>query len=324
MPPRLTGPALVGDHGDGLVQPVGPPIQRLELLARPGEAQGEVAAQLGGVEYVQRAAEVESEIVGDIDQRRDRPQADRLQAVLQPGRARPVAHPAHDPPDEQWARLGLVGGEVQRDRGADSPGRNHGREISRYQTAQARGREVARDAAHPEAVAAVGRELDLDHRPFETQRLDRRHANLGVGGQLDDAVVLLAQLELTHRAEHADAGHAPDHRLLQHLAGDRDDRAFGREHRLHAGARVGGAANHLEDTVPGLDGAQAQPVGIGMLAGLSHIGDAEGAEIRTGVGHALDLEAEHGQPVADRLQRGVGRQMLLEPGQRELHRDSPP
>ena len=77
------------------------------------------------------------------------------------------------------------------------------------QPAQARGREVARDAAHPEAVAAVGRELDLDHRPLEAQRLDRRRADLGVGGQLDDAVMLLAQLELAHRAEHADAGHAP-------------------------------------------------------------------------------------------------------------------
>jgi len=43
---------------------------------------------------VQRAAEVDGEEVGDIDQRIDRPQADRGQAVLQPVRAGTVAQVA--------------------------------------------------------------------------------------------------------------------------------------------------------------------------------------------------------------------------------------
>ena len=39
--------ARVGDHGHAVVQPVGPAVQRLQLLAEPGEAQHEVALELG-------------------------------------------------------------------------------------------------------------------------------------------------------------------------------------------------------------------------------------------------------------------------------------
>ena len=83
-------PGRVGDHGHAVVEAVGPAVQRLQLLAEPGEAQDEVALELGGVEHVQRPAEIEGQVVGDVDQGRDRPQADRLQpvAAARPGSAR--------------------------------------------------------------------------------------------------------------------------------------------------------------------------------------------------------------------------------------------
>ena len=198
------------------------------------------------------------------------------------------------------------------------------REVAAAQPAQAGGGEIARDAGDAEAVAAVGGELDLDHRPLEAQHPGRGQADLGLRRQLDDAAMVVAELQLARRAQHADAGHAADHRLLQHLARGRDHRAFGREDRLDAGAGVGRAADDLEHAVPRLDGAQAQPIGVRVLLGLADIADAERGQLGARIGHALDLEAQHGEPLAERVERRVGLEMLLEPWQGELHRDSPP
>ncbi len=80
-------PVGVGDHGDRVVERVGAPVERAERLARAREPHGEVAGDGAGVEHVQRAREVERHVVGDVDKRRDRPQPDGAQPVLQPLRA---------------------------------------------------------------------------------------------------------------------------------------------------------------------------------------------------------------------------------------------
>ena len=72
----------------------------------------------------------------------------------------------------------------------------------------------------------------------------------------------------------------------------------GREDALHAGAGVGRAADDLEHAVLGIDRADPQPVGVRVLARLAHVGDAEGGQRGARVVDALDLEAEHGEPVA--------------------------
>ncbi len=59
-------------------------VERQHFLAVPGAAHHEVAGHLRGVEHMQRPAAVESDIVGDVDQRADRAQADGDQALLQP------------------------------------------------------------------------------------------------------------------------------------------------------------------------------------------------------------------------------------------------
>ena len=60
-----------------------------------------------------------------------------------------------------------------------------------------------------------------------------------------------------------------------------------------------------------------------MLASLTDIGDREWRKRGTRIGDALDLKAQRSERVADALDRGVGLQMLLEPRERELHRESP-
>jgi hypothetical protein len=68
-----------------------------------------------------------------------------------------------------------------------------------------------------------------------------------------------------------------------------------REHALHAGARIGRAADDLDDAAAGIDLADAQAVGIGVLHGLDHVADDEGLQAAALSVDALDLEAEIGE-----------------------------
>ena len=54
------------------------------------------AGNLGGIEYMQRAAAIESEVIGDVDERVDRAQADRAQALLHPFGRGAIVDAAHE------------------------------------------------------------------------------------------------------------------------------------------------------------------------------------------------------------------------------------
>ena len=114
----------VTDKGFGAVEGVGLVVQRREPLAGTGEADGDGAAMhFGRVEDVERAGAVEGDEVGDVDQRRDRAQADGTQAVLEPLRRGTVFHAPDDAAVED--RAGLVrhvGCEVDADRTGERSG----------------------------------------------------------------------------------------------------------------------------------------------------------------------------------------------------------
>ena len=101
---------------------------------------------------------------------------------------------------------------------------------------------------------------------------------------------------------------------------------IGREDALHAGARVGRAADDLEHAVASVSTVQsAQPVGVGVLASpRAHRRRVKAASSAAGSVTPSTSRPRHGQLLGDLVERGVGLQMLLEPGQRELHRESPP
>jgi hypothetical protein len=193
--------------------------------------------------------------------------------------------------------------------------------VDRLQGAEARRGEVAGDAVHAQAIGAVGRHLDLDHRVVEAERLGGRHADDGVGGQVDDAAVVVAELQLAARAQHAVALLAADLAGLERDAGAGNEAAGRGEDALHAGARVGRAAHDLDDRAgAGVDLAQPQAIGVGMLHGLDDMADDEALQRFGRVADALDLEAQHGEAVAQLGQARGGVEMLAEPGQGELHR----
>ena len=91
---------VVRDHANAAVERVGAAVERQQRLAVARAAHGEIALHFGGVEHMQRPGAVVGHEVGDIDQRVDRPQADRGQALLQPFRRRAVLDAAHQPQRE--------------------------------------------------------------------------------------------------------------------------------------------------------------------------------------------------------------------------------
>ena len=140
------------------------------------------------------------------------------------------------------------------------------------------GGEIARDAVHAGAVRPVRRQVDLDHRIAEAGPLRVGRADRRIVRQVDDAVVVVGQLQLGFRDQHAAALDAADGADAERdvLAGN--EGAGRREHALHAGARIGRAAHDLHRlAVAGVDHADAQPVGVRMLLGLDHARDREGA-----------------------------------------------
>ncbi len=310
---------LVGDHAHGVVEGVGLAVERQQLLARLGAPHHEIALHLGGVEHVQRPAAVVGDEVGDVDQRIDGPQPDRGEALLQPGRRRAVLHAAHQPQRKAAAERGR-GAEVELDRARAGAGAFHRLDRLVDELAHVGGGEVARDAVHAGAVRPVGRQLDLDHRivepgPFGIDLAERR-----VGGQFDDAFVVLGELHLHLGDQHAVALDAADFSDAERdvLAGDVG--AGRHEHAHHAALGIGRAAHDLHRiALAGIDHAHPQAVGVGMLLRFDHARDGEGREQRRLVFEVFDLEPDHGELVRDRLDRRVGVEMLLEPGEGEFH-----
>ena len=276
---------------------------------------------LAGVEHVQRAAAVEGDEIGDVDQRVDGPEADGGEPLLQPVGRRAVLDAAHQPQAEGRAQFGRL--DRHRDRAGEGALHRLGRVV--LVGAERGGAEVARDAVDARAVRPVGREIDFDDRlgrarPFHVRLADRR-----VGRQIDDAVMVVGDHHLRFRQQHAAAFHAADLADFQRHVLTRDEGAGRREHALHAGARIGRAAHHLDRlAVADVDHADPETVRVGVLLGGDHVGDDEGLEQRRLVLDVLDLEPDHGELVDDLGQRRVGVEVLFQPGQGEFHELNPP
>ena len=150
-------------------------------------------------------------------------------------------------------------------------------------------------------------------------QVDVAGADLGRGVEFDDAVMGVGELHLALREHHAVALDAADLADFDGRVDAGDVVARRGDHDLDAGPRVGGAADDLKLADGGQHLADAQLVGVRMLLGLEHVTDGEGREALGGVRDALDLEAEIGQGERDLVERGVGFEMLFEPGKGEFH-----
>ena len=190
----------------------------------------------------------------------------------------------------------------------------------RSQPAQPAGGEVAGDALDARRIGTVRREADLDHRIVELGPGGKARPDRRVGRQVDDALMVVGKLELALRQHHAAAFDAADLSDLEHGRDTRDPGAGRTEGANQAGAGIGRAADDLNwrPPVAGIDGENAQLVGIGMLFGRQHAGDDERLQARLVVDR-VDLQADRGQPSDDIGQRRLRFEVVLEPGEREFH-----
>src|SRR5262245_42138102 len=125
------------------------------------------------------------------------------------------------------------------------------------------GGKIPGDAVDAGAIGPVRREIDLDHRIVEADQLGKFLADRRVRGELDDALVILRDLQLARRAQHAAALDPADLADFEIEAGARNVRAGRREYALHAGARIGRAAHDLHGrALSRVDHAYLQPVGV--------------------------------------------------------------
>ncbi len=170
----------------------------------------------------------------------------------------------------------------------------------------------------------------VHHQPVIGERhgFEQRRARRGLGVELEDAVVLLAQPELPGGAEHALGDFAPQlgsldrHRLA----------AFAVRHRrADPGERIPLPRRHVGSTADDMAAlgravvhqADPQPVGVGMLAHLFHQADHEAGQIGVQRLDRIDRPAEHGEPVGRVL--GIQRtaEEGLEPAQGDIHPPCP-
>ncbi len=141
--------------------------------------------------------------------------------------------------------------------------------------------------------------------------------------------MVLAQFEFARRTHHAVRFDAADRRDLQHHAVGRDGGARHAEHADQPRAGIGRAAHDLQRAPisyigAGIDRQHLQLVRLRMGFGAQHAGDTERGQFLARILDALDLQPDAGEAVQDRIQRGIGGEMLVQPAQGELHAPTPP
>ena len=285
------GAGFVGDQEGVSGRRDGLAIEEQHLLASLGQTHVDGAGELRVVEGVQRLAEFEHHVVGDVHEGADRTDAAAQQALLHPLGGRRLGVDAADDA-AAVTRAGFRRVEHDHPRVAMAGGhRLAGRQAER---AAGEGGHLAGDAAEAQAVGAVGRQLDGEQGVVEGQVIAQIGADRRVLGQHQEAAALVGDAEFLGRAQHAEGLDAAQLGRLDAEAGQVG--AHQRAGDLDAGGGVGGAADDLQQlALPRVDLADAQLVGVGMLLGFDDLRDDDLGEHG---GHAVLLfhfQPRHGE-----------------------------
>ena len=190
----------------------------------------------------------------------------------------------------------------------------------------------ARHADHRQAIGTVRCDLEVEHRVGHLHVLRERHTNGRVFGQDHDAIMTVADAELTLGAVHATAGHTAQLRLL--------DREVARQRRAHHGCNdmvasieVLRAADDLQRlrvsigiNIAGthVDLGDPQMIGVGMRRLLEHLGSDDILERIADLVDAFNTRARQIEAIAERLEVGRHVNVLVKPLERNFHDYSPP
>ncbi len=114
MPAHDTGQAqdtgFIADRRHLAIELIFLAVQRVELGASAtGTKPQMIARDFVGIEYMYRAVQIDSDKVGHVHQRRDRPEANGKQAVLHPFGAWAIFDATDKTSDKHWAGIFRIG-----------------------------------------------------------------------------------------------------------------------------------------------------------------------------------------------------------------------
>ena len=191
------------------------------------------------------------------------------------------------------------------------------REMRLLQRAAGQRRQFTRDAEHTEGMGQIGREFQGEQEVVEPEDLAHVGACHRVGRQLQQAAMVVAQLEFARRNTSPGRRQVHDRAHLRHHG----CMALGAtERHLDAGTRVRRTADDIEQgALPGVDLAHAQAVGVGMLNDFLDFADHDARERRRDRAQFFHLQPAHGEGVGNLLrgQRRIAE--FTQPGLGKLH-----
>ena len=266
---------------------------------------------------MQRAATVQADQVGSIDQGVDRAKPHGPQSRLQP-----LGRGAVSDASDQSSGKHRTGIAIHLDRDRAGERASHRRDRLFDEIANPSSGKVAGDTVHAQPVGPVRRNLEIDH-GFQAQSLGDARTDFQGVRQVHDAVRLAGGFQLRGRTQHTHRDHTTDRLLDQ---GDSQPRHICPNRSIDRGQarpRIGGTADDFLAAVDGVDLTDPQPVGIRVRHGFNDLGHAEGRQLGRRVGDMLDLKTRHGHGVDNLTGAGRGVEMIFEPGKGELHRGAP-
>ena len=310
------GTFVVGDHQGVVAQFDVLAIQQHQAFAGIGQAHADAALDLVQIEGMHGLTQFEHHVVGDVDGGVDAAHATAAQTLDHPVRGRAgqvdVLHYA-----TQVARAGL--GSQHLDRTGFLVRSRYGLDLQRLDRGVVQGTHFPRQTGDGQTVAAVRGQVDVDDGVVQLQVAADALAHRRAGRQLQQAAVVVADLQFAGRAEHAVGFHAAQLGLLDgEVAGQRG--ADGGERHLKARAHIGRAADHLEGFLAVADLADIELVGIGMTLDGNHFADDDALEATGRRFDAVHFQAGHGQPGNQILVRSRRVHPATQPLFTEFHR----
>ena len=271
-------------------------------VARAADA--DRAGELVGVVAVDRAAELEHHVVGDVDGERDRALPAQHQPAGHPGRASGAV--GSKPDTVRATKTGQPSGSSIDDRVALVVARRGlpiGRVVERHAVRQGR---LAGDAAQRQRVGAVGVDLELDDLVAQVRagRRRRRRARPASAGSTmmpswsSPRPSSLAEQIIPARDVAVGLAGGDLEAAGQHAAGEHDDHEVARREVVRPADDALGLAGAVG--VADVDGAPVDGLAVLLRLGLhrQHAADHQRAgDVVAGTLERLELEAQRGQPV---------------------------
>ena len=262
---------------------------------RPANMNG--ALETGIVKCMQRLAQLEHHVIGDIDQRADGANPAALDTLAQPVRR---SCSGIDTTDHPAAVPRTCLGRIEDNCASAFDGREHGLTGGRGIRSAGKCGDLAGDTCEAQAIGPVRCELDRKRDIIERQIITNVVADGCARGQLKQPPMVLRQPQFARRTKHSERFDTPQFCSLD--LEPRKPRTDQRTRNHKAGRSVRRPANNLQGLADTrIHATDAKFVGVRMLLHLDDSGDHNAGKGGSDRFDLLDLQARHSQQMTQSL-----------------------